>query len=127
MEVLSSRILLRPRDFDRSLRFYRDVLGLHVYREWGGGTARGVVFFLGGGFLELSRQASERPSDTLQIWFEVRDVDAVHRQLAGAGLTIDEPPDDKPWGLREMRIQDPDGTRLVVVQVPEDHPLRRRS
>jgi hypothetical protein len=25
----------------------------------------------------------------------------------------------------EMWIQDPDGVRIVVVQVPEDHPLRR--
>ena len=35
MDVLSSRILVRPSDLDRSLRFYRDVLGLAVYREFG--------------------------------------------------------------------------------------------
>ena len=35
MDVLSSRILLRPSDLDRSLRFYRDVLALAVYREFG--------------------------------------------------------------------------------------------
>jgi len=33
MDVLSSRILLRPGDQDRSRRFYRDLLGLAVYRE----------------------------------------------------------------------------------------------
>lgn len=49
MEVLSSRILLRPSDLERSLHFYEDVLGLAVYREWGEGKSRGVVFFLGGG------------------------------------------------------------------------------
>ncbi len=47
MEVLSSRVLLQPVDFERSLRFYSDTLGLHVYREWGIGSTRGVVFFLG--------------------------------------------------------------------------------
>jgi hypothetical protein len=31
-----------------------------------------------------------------------------------------------PWGLREMWIEDPDGMRLVLVEVPELHPLRRR-
>jgi hypothetical protein len=35
MEVLSSRILLRPSDPERSRRFYRDILGLAVYREFG--------------------------------------------------------------------------------------------
>ncbi|MGH3007235.1 MAG: VOC family protein, partial [Gaiellaceae bacterium] len=28
MEILSSRVLLRPRDLERSLRFYEDTLGL---------------------------------------------------------------------------------------------------
>jgi catechol 2,3-dioxygenase-like lactoylglutathione lyase family enzyme len=35
VDVLSSRILLRPSDLDRSRRFYRDRLGLAVYREFG--------------------------------------------------------------------------------------------
>jgi catechol 2,3-dioxygenase-like lactoylglutathione lyase family enzyme len=34
VDVLSSRILLRPGDLDRSRRFYRDVLGLAVHREF---------------------------------------------------------------------------------------------
>ena len=37
------------------------------------------------------------------------------------------PPERKPWGLCEMRIQDPDGVVIYVVEVPEDHPLRRRE
>jgi hypothetical protein len=35
MDVLSSRILVRPGDLDRSRRFYRDVVGLAIYREFG--------------------------------------------------------------------------------------------
>jgi catechol 2,3-dioxygenase-like lactoylglutathione lyase family enzyme len=61
MDVLSSWALLRPSDLERSLRFYAETLGLHVYREWGSGPARGVVLFLGAGFLELSG-SSEAPS-----------------------------------------------------------------
>jgi glyoxalase/bleomycin resistance protein/dioxygenase superfamily protein len=71
VDVLSSRILVRPGDLDRSLRFYRDVLGLAVYREFG---------------------------------------------------HADHP---EPWGLVEMWIEDPDGIRIVLVQVPADHSLRR--
>ena len=54
MEILSSRVLLRPADLDRSRRFYRDVLGLAVYREFGPADDPGVVFFLGQGLLEVS-------------------------------------------------------------------------
>lgn len=32
----------------------------------------------------------------------------------------------KPWGLYELRTHDPDGILIVIVQIPEDHPLRRR-
>jgi catechol 2,3-dioxygenase-like lactoylglutathione lyase family enzyme len=46
MEVLSSRILLRPANLGRSRHFYRDVLGLAIYREFGPPADPGVVFFL---------------------------------------------------------------------------------
>ena len=47
MDVLSSRILLRPSDLDRSRRFYRDLLGLAIYREFGPPDDPGLVFFPG--------------------------------------------------------------------------------
>ena len=58
MEVLSGRVLVRPTDPARSTAFYRDVLGLAVYREFPGGT----VFFLGGGHLEVSGRAGAAPA-----------------------------------------------------------------
>ncbi len=61
MEVLSSRILLRPADLDRSRRFYRDVLGLAVYREFGPAADPAVVFFLGQGLLEVSGHGPALP------------------------------------------------------------------
>jgi len=56
----------------------------------------------------------------------VRDVDAEAARLAAAGATVLEEPEDRPWGLREAWVADPDGLRICLVQVPEDHPLRRR-
>jgi catechol 2,3-dioxygenase-like lactoylglutathione lyase family enzyme len=126
MEVLSSRVLVHPVDFERSLRFYAESLGLHVYRQWGRGSTRGVVFFLGGGFLELSGSSGTGTSESVGLWLQVRDVDAVGHGLGKAGVEVFESPTDKPWGLREMRIRDPDGLNIVIVEVPETHPLRRR-
>ena len=88
MEVLSSRVLLHPVDFERSLHFYAESLGLPVYREWGGGSTRGVVFFLGGGFLELSGSASTWTSESVGLWLQVRDVDAVRHELEEAGVEV---------------------------------------
>jgi catechol 2,3-dioxygenase-like lactoylglutathione lyase family enzyme len=125
MEELSSRVLLRAANFKRSFWFYAQTLGLHIYREWGSGSTRGVVFFLGGGFLELSGSSKVPSSEKVSLRLQVRDVDADGRELEDSEVGMIEPPVDKPWGLRETRIQDPDGVRLVIVGVPEDHPIRR--
>jgi hypothetical protein len=47
VDVLSSRILLRPGDLDRSRRFYRDLLGLAICQQFGPPDDPGLVFFLG--------------------------------------------------------------------------------
>ena len=125
MDVLSSRILLRPADLDRSRRFYRDVLGLAIYREFGPPEDPSVVFFLGSGLLEVSGQAAEPSGSSVMIWIQVRDVHAEHSRLAAAGVRILREPAAEPWGLIEMWIEDPDGIRIVLVEVPADHPLRR--
>jgi catechol 2,3-dioxygenase-like lactoylglutathione lyase family enzyme len=126
MEVLSGRVILRPVDLERSLRFYGETLGLKIYREYGSGHDRGVVFFTGGGYLEVTGHAPPLDVDKLSLWLQVPDLEAVHTELAAAGVDIVDPPERKPWGLLEMWIRDPDGVTVVIVQVPEDHPLRRR-
>jgi catechol 2,3-dioxygenase-like lactoylglutathione lyase family enzyme len=125
VDVLSSRILLRPSDLDRSRRFYRDVLGLAIYREFGPPDNPGVVFFLGPGLLEVSGHAAGSPGHSVMIWIQVRDVRAEHARLAAAGVPIIRGPAREPWGLIEMWIQDPDGIQIVLVEVSADHPLRR--
>ena len=127
MKVLSSRVLLRPSDLERSVRFYEEALGLAVYREWGEGRSRSVVFFLGGGLLEVSGSSAERPSEAVRLFLQVRDLRATRERLAERGVPIEQEPELKPWGLFEMVARDPDGLALVFVEVPPAHPLRRRS
>jgi catechol 2,3-dioxygenase-like lactoylglutathione lyase family enzyme len=121
MEVLSSRILVRPRDPKRSTEFYRDVLGLAVHREFPGGT----VFVLGGGFLEVSGQSDSGPGAATAVWLQVRDLADTAAELALKGVEIIQGPRREPWGLDEMWIADPDGLRVVFVEVPAEHPMRR--
>lgn len=129
VHVLGSRILLRPTDPERSRVFYGEQLGLAVYREFATGPERGTVYFLGGGFLELSGR-SDTPADTAdpaaRLWLQVADVTAAHEELKDKGVEVVRPPVKEPWGLIEMWIADPDGTPIVLVEIPADHPLRYR-
>ncbi len=128
MEVLNSRVLLRPIDLQRSRRFYRDVLGLAIYREFGDPADPSLVFFLGGGFLEISGPGEKAiGAPNVSLWLQVRDVRVEQQRLAALDVEIVRPPEREPWGLVEMWVADPDGTRIVLVEVPEQHPLRRDS
>jgi catechol 2,3-dioxygenase-like lactoylglutathione lyase family enzyme len=120
MEVLKSRLLIRPRDVDATTAFYRDTLGLAVEREFPGGT----VFFLGHGALEVSGRGETGSSPDLVLWLQVRDLAGSLAGLKAKGLEPVRDAQREPWGLDEAWIADPDGTRIVLVEVPEGHPIR---
>ena len=96
MDVLRSRILLRPGDLDRSRRFYRDVMawpftGSSARRAipgWCSSSARGL--------LEVSGHAVGSPGRSVMIWIQVRDIHAAHARLAAAAVRIIRDPATEP-------------------------------
>jgi catechol 2,3-dioxygenase-like lactoylglutathione lyase family enzyme len=124
MEILASRMLLRPADYQQSLAFYRDQIGLAIAREYGGGT----VFFAVQSLLELAGYGSpdhSRGPFPGALWLQVRDIEATQAELRGRGVAIAREARQEPWGLHEMHVLDPDGITLIFIQIPADHPLRR--
>jgi catechol 2,3-dioxygenase-like lactoylglutathione lyase family enzyme len=124
MEILASRMLFRPGDYQRSLSFYRDQIGLAIARDYGAGT----VFFAGQSLIELAGYGtSEHISGPFPgaLWLQVRDIDATQAELRDRGVSIAREARREQWGLHEMHVTDPDGITLIFVQVPGDHPLRR--
>lgn len=124
MDILSSRIILRPRDYETTLAFYRDSLGLAIAREYPGGT----VFFAGQSLIEVAGHggSGQGGSDFAgALWLQVRDVSDAAAELALAGVEIERAPMRERWGLVEMWLRDPDGVPIVLVEVPSEHPLRR--
>ena len=125
MEVLSSRVLCHSPTFEVLRAFYEHTLGLRPYREYGsGGRVLGVVFFLGGGFLELAQGPA--PSPPITLWLQVAAVAEEEERLRRAGVDVVKAGERMPWGLIECWIRDPQGNELRLVEVPEDHPIRRR-
>ena len=84
-----------------------------------------MAFFLGPGLLEVSGHSVGSAGRSVMIWIQVRNVRAEHARLAAAGVPVIREPAAEPWGLTEMWIEAPDGIRIVLVEVPADHPLRR--
>jgi catechol 2,3-dioxygenase-like lactoylglutathione lyase family enzyme len=55
----------------------------------------------------------------LSVW--VDSVDALHDRCAGEGLDVVRPPQDEPWGVREMHVRHPDGHVLRITQPIHGH------
>jgi uncharacterized glyoxalase superfamily protein PhnB len=75
----------------------------------------------------VSGHGARSAGTSVLIWLQVRDVHAQHERLTAAGARVLRGPQTESWGLTEMWIEDPDGVRIVLVEVPPDHPLRRDS
>ena len=123
MEILASRVLFRPTDYERSLTFYRDAIGLAIARDYGAGT----VFYAGQSLIELAGHGTppaDGPPFPGALWLQVRDVYATQAELEARGVPIARDAKEELWGLHELHVADPDGVTLIFVQVPETHPLR---
>jgi catechol 2,3-dioxygenase-like lactoylglutathione lyase family enzyme len=125
MEILASRILIRPVDYAKSVAFYRDAIGLAIAREYGAGT----VFYAGQSLIELAGHGRDDDGSTVPfpgaLWLQVRDVYQTQAELESRGVPIARAAQQEPWGLQEMHVTDPDQVTLIFVQVPDTHPLRR--
>jgi len=80
VDVLSSRILPRPSDLDRSRRFYRDLLGLAI----AGSSFRRMIPGWCSSPARLLEVAGHGPARPVMLWMQVRDVHAEHARLAAA-------------------------------------------
>jgi catechol 2,3-dioxygenase-like lactoylglutathione lyase family enzyme len=108
MKPKLSLITLGVADLDRSLRFYRDGLGLPTENY---DPEAGVVFFrLEGLLLAIWPLAHNEPSR--------EGVDAVFAEALAAGATVVKQPVDTFWGGYAGYFADPDGHLWEVAWNP---------
>jgi catechol 2,3-dioxygenase-like lactoylglutathione lyase family enzyme len=104
-------------DLAASLRFYCDTLGLELDFLWGDPPTYGRVRQLGFGapiYLHLSPVEPGEPVPVAELRFHVgRDVDGLFDACRARAAVVIEPPVDRPWGLREFALRDPDGHLLI--------------
>jgi uncharacterized glyoxalase superfamily protein PhnB len=110
-------------DLQRSIAFYRDVLGFVVGEEWredgalAGCEVRAgsVTFMLGQDDFAKGRDR-EKGLGT-RVWCHTaQDLDRVAAEIKARGGVLDQEPQLMPWGDRVFMISDPDGFKLTFVQ-----------
>jgi catechol 2,3-dioxygenase-like lactoylglutathione lyase family enzyme len=114
------RIVRHTEHFDDACRFYGDVLGWPVTKQWpaGDGQGRGCIFGYGAvGRVELIEHDTSVPVSGVFLGVESHDVAALHDRLLAAGATIVRGLADQPWGHRNLAVLDPTGIEIVCFQV----------
>ena len=104
---------LRSTNWIRTKAFYVDGLGFAI--DWAHQFAPGMPTFaqvtLDGRSLFLSEHSGDcEPGGAAYIVLD--DVDRFYTDIKARGVRVDDPPQDAPWGVREMSLIDPDGNRL---------------
>jgi lactoylglutathione lyase len=118
-------VILFVRDLERSVAFYRDVIGVPFKLEGDGYVefaTQGARFGLydRNRLGELTGQGTDLPrASGGEVVFLVGDVDAEAARLTKAGATLLKGPVDRAWGHRTLHLLDPDG---FVVELAEEIP-----
>ena len=109
-----SVVYLYVSEMERSLAFYRDLLGIPLEgdADWQEATLGGTRFAL-----HASHEGiGELSSGTIHVSLEVADVDAAAERMRSAGVSARETMRDE-WGAA-LQVVDPDGYEIYLFQPP---------
>lgn len=112
---------LTVKDLQKSLAWYRDVVGFTVDREYEReGKLRAVALKAGAVRILIGQDDGAKGLDrvkgegfSLQITTD-QNVDEIAKRIQELGGTLESEPADMPWGARMFRVQDPDGFKLTI-------------
>ena len=111
-------------DYESTVAFYRDGLGLSLIESWDKGRDdRGTLFRAASGIIEV--MALPQDKDEGSVWdyrepqgmwivIEVKDVDVLYRRVLARGLPIKEELKNQNWGHRSFIVSDPNGMGLYI-------------
>ncbi|MGI8913216.1 MAG: VOC family protein [Chloroflexota bacterium] len=104
-------ITLFVTDLDASLQFYRDALGLSVLEV----SPSFVLLSVGNCRLGLHATERQRDNAGVNLHFRVDDVDLASTELVRRGGQCEQPPRNRPWGIRAADFRDPAGYAIELV------------
>ncbi|MGD0483519.1 MAG: VOC family protein [Gemmatimonadales bacterium] len=108
------------KDLSRSLRFFRDKIGLRLAfydrkHKWVCFDAGRMAFSL---TTAWNREAKKMVGRRTGLSFYVDDIEKTVKSLQKKHVTFNFPPRKQPWGGILANFQDPDGNSYFLLQMP---------
>lgn len=113
------RVIFVADDYDATVGFFTDVMGLEVERSFGE-IFRGTILLADPGRIEVIEDGGgwDRPGVSgVSVSWEIDDADAEHARLVAAGADIVRPVQLMPWGHKSFELAGPDGLRIILFEV----------
>jgi uncharacterized glyoxalase superfamily protein PhnB len=108
-------------DLQKSLAWYRDVLGFVVEERWEqDGKLMGVSLQAGGVTFNISQDDWKKGRDRKKgegfrlYCTTTQDVDKLAEGIQARGGKLDQEPRDQSWGTRDFAMTDPDGFKITI-------------
>ena len=127
--ILELRIALTAKDYERSVKFYCEGLGLEPAAIWNNGGGQALMLEMGKATLEVfdeaqaetidQLEAGKRISGQIRFALQVPDLKTAMERLLTHGATLVHAPVTTPWGDQNVRLQDPDGMQITLFQVTD--------
>jgi uncharacterized glyoxalase superfamily protein PhnB len=108
-------------DLEKSLAWYRDVLGFVVEERWEQeGKLTGVSLQAGGvsfmiGQDDWKKGHDRKKGEGFRLYCTTtQDIDVLADRIVARGGRLDQEPRDQPWGTRDFALTDPDGFKITI-------------
>lgn len=115
MKIESVSPILSVNDLEKSIDFYRHALGFDLAWSWGEPPDIAAVC-RDGVEITLTQRAGAKPAGAAHFYLGVSGIDGYYQSLVDAGVTIVVPLGDRPYGMRDFRMEDPSGNELSIGQ-----------
>jgi len=125
--ILEMRIALTVKDYEKSIKFYCEGLGIEPAAIWNNGDGKALMLNMGNATLEVfdenqaklidDMEAGKRISGQIRFALQVPDLESAMKRLLEHGAILVHEPVMTPWGDYNVRLQDPDGMQITLYQV----------
>lgn len=112
MKTLGIATVIHVKDLNRSIPYYVDILGFSLDFQYGEyvGIKHGDVFLHLSSSLNPGRKKAPGSG---HVCIECDEVNTYYEDLIKRGATISVPLDQRPYGMNDFAVDDPDGNTLV--------------
>jgi uncharacterized glyoxalase superfamily protein PhnB len=108
-------------NIDKSIAFYRDVLGFTLKDKWEEeGALKGVELLAGSVTFWLGQDDWKKGRGRVKgegfriSCVTMQDIDLLAARVRSTGTALVEEPKDQPWGGRYFAVRDPDGFLVTI-------------